>query len=134
MPAAEDHFLNPFTHKKTDACYMIIFNHENDGCDMTILNHKKLNEKGCTQHSKIESKKHATQLIKIGMFLAALDIQDAVYSVLVNRKHQRLFIKVGLSPSKKIFLLASMMHSFFYKNNFIRTRASYLTKSCFSFL
>ena len=92
---------------------MITFNHENDGCDMTILKHKKkLNEKGCTQHFKIESKKHATQLIKIGMFLAALDIQDAVYSVLVNRKHQRFFIKVGLSPSKKIFLLASMIHSF----------------------
>ena len=62
-----------------------------DGSHRTILNHKNLNESISYVHFKMESLKHVRQLIKPGVWMGAIGLRDAYYSVRVNPPFQQYF-------------------------------------------
>ena len=62
-----------------------------------ILNLKFVNKECYTQHLKMESIRNTINTIKLGMFLASLDIKDAFYYVRIHKEH-RSFLKSKCRP------------------------------------
>ena len=77
---SKDFFSNLFTKRKKDSSFRM------------ILNLKFLNIECNTNHFKMESIKHAINMISPGDYLASIDIKDAFYTIPIHPDYKH-FLK-----------------------------------------
>ena len=86
-----------------------------DGSKWMIFNLKRLKKFVDRKHFKMESLQNVLELIRPGVYIASIDLEDAFYSVPVHRNHQAYltffveeYLKIacmpnGYGPAMRIF-------------------------------
>ena len=81
--------IKPSTHEEGGIISPIFVRPKKDGPYRPILNLKQLNEYAEYYHFKMDTPEAAIRLMKLGCYMASIDLKDAYYTVAVHFDHQK---------------------------------------------
>ena len=81
--------IKPSTHEEGEIISPSFVRPKKDGTYRLILNLKQLNEYVEYHHFKMDTLEAAIKLMKLGCYMASIDLKDAYYTVAVHFDHQK---------------------------------------------